>query len=247
MRKREEEIAKFRNVKEEYQSYRDNERAYIKQVIREYVSSDKFTEKYKNIEVEVLKTKDNKEYNKGQGGSTYTNKYNYINPPYDLSIWKWFYVRVDKNIYFISLQAFDIDHKYRNYHVLTDRIGVYKIHQNLVEEYNNSESKNFKSLGILDTPNALIEMVTTKFELPMGYKEITELVDFLIDFDSEENIEHRIKKKADNIKTVMANAEEYVKYVKSEVEKGNKEERTILSKARKLYKNMCDRINIGDP
>lgn len=76
-----------------------------------------------------------KQHGLGKGSSTYGKRRSYkqLNPPYDLTNWK--YVEVNKMYqidndeievhYFISLQTFDRDPNSNNIHVLMDRIGIY--------------------------------------------------------------------------------------------------------------------------
>ncbi len=71
---------------------------------------------------------------------------------------KW--VNAEKNgfKYFISLQAFNIDKKTGNHHVVMDRIGVYKFQ------------------GDYDGRNALYEMKDTGIDLPITDKELDDLL-----------------------------------------------------------------------
>ncbi|MEG0778327.1 MAG: hypothetical protein RSG55_05725 [Oscillospiraceae bacterium] len=50
--------------------------------------------------------------------------------PYDLRNWKWISARKANVDFVISLQAFDIDPKTHDRHMLMDRIGVYTYHSN---------------------------------------------------------------------------------------------------------------------
>lgn len=84
----------------------------------------------------------------GSGKTTYTADLQI--KPYDLSNWKWISVRKDTVDYVISLQAFDIDPKTHDRHVLMDRIGVYAYHS-----------------GEYDPEACVKEMINTGIDLPM--------------------------------------------------------------------------------
>lgn len=88
----------------------------------------------------------------------------------------WFGIDViinNKYAFFLSLQPFNIDnHKYCNYHVVMDNIGIYKYPQAIADNYIKN---NFN----LETPCALALMDDTGISLPMNNKKLKELVEEL--------------------------------------------------------------------
>ena len=95
----------------------------------------------------------------GKGRKNYTSN-NTLKIPYDLSNWKWIDAEKEDVCYLISLQAFDLDIISGNYHVLMDRLGVYKYTQ-----YNSKE--------------AFENMVITDIELPMNDEKMCKLLEYL--------------------------------------------------------------------
>jgi hypothetical protein len=90
------------------------------------------------------------------------NGKNRLDPPYDLSFWKWISVSFDNDKKaFISLQSFDKDPSSYNLHVLMDRIGIYVYE----EKYCAAEART--------------KMITTNIELPMDENKLRQLVDTL--------------------------------------------------------------------
>ena len=59
----------------------------------------------------------------GCGSQTYSSNRK-LNPPYDLSNWRWIEVKAETGVIFISFQPFEIDTRSNNKHVLFDRIGI---------------------------------------------------------------------------------------------------------------------------
>ncbi len=96
----------------------------------------------------------------GNGRPDYTN-HGQLKKSYDLTNWK--YVEAIKGDvkYFISLQAFDRDTETSNYHVLMDRIGICVF------------SKDVKK------PDYFNLMQVTSIELPLGEKELDELLEIM--------------------------------------------------------------------
>lgn len=106
--------------------------------------------------------KANRLYQTGSGERKYTA--NSTIEPYDLSNWKWISARIESlglDID-ISLQAFDIDPKTLNRHVLMDRIGLYV----------------YKS-GEYDATKCFENMVNTGIDLPMTEEKIGKLKEII--------------------------------------------------------------------
>ena len=91
-----------------------------------------------------------KPYSTGSGQCNYTSRGTIES--YDLSNWKWISARSEEQAldFIISLQAFDIDVKTQNRHVLMDRIGLYVYN---MKEYNAVE--------------CFTRMIDTGIDLPM--------------------------------------------------------------------------------
>ncbi len=83
--------------------------------------------------------------------------------------------------FFISLQSFDYDDNKGNYHVLMDRLGVYMYHGDNAQ-----------------TVNALAEMYTTDFDLPLSKKDLKGLAELLEQFIS--NDPNLLEKRIERIK-----------------------------------------------
>lgn len=116
------------------------------------------------------------------------------------SNWLGIDVIVDRNIgYYISLQAFVLDKKTLNHHIAMDRIGVYKYHPIMMQDYEKTKSK--KSL---ETKNALIEMQPLNMYLPLNDDELSTLLKYIVQAnksnkrDAQNNIE-KTKKEIDNM------------------------------------------------
>lgn len=123
----------FKSIKDKYNTYREKERiligVYLGNKECDYYG---LTREGKKCELTENIMKRN---SLGKGISTYGKKRSdkQLNPPYDLTNWK--YVEVNKKYkidndeievhYFISLQTFERDPNSNNVHVLMDRIGIY--------------------------------------------------------------------------------------------------------------------------
>ncbi len=106
----------------------------------------------------------------GMGVEAYTN-YGRLEKPYDLRNWK--YIDAFKNgvLYFISLQAFDHDPNSGNWHVLMDRIGVYRYEcPSFSERYNK---KCYKA------DDAFRLMKTSSYDLPLCEEDMQGLIDWM--------------------------------------------------------------------
>lgn len=95
----------------------------------------------------------------GKGSKGYTSN-NTLRVPYDLSNWKWIEVEKEGVYFIISFQAFDMDATSGNYHVLMDRLGVYKY-----TKYNAKE--------------AFEDMIITDIDLPMNDEKMYKLLEYL--------------------------------------------------------------------
>ena len=82
---------------------------------------------------------------------------------YDLSNWMWVCVKRNNVHFFISLQAFERDSKTGNFHVLTDRIGIYAY------------------VGFFSPQDAQTKMLITNIDLPMNEKKLDELANIIKD------------------------------------------------------------------
>ena len=102
--------------------------------------------------------KSSKPYLTGSGQSNYTSRGTIES--YDLSNWKWISARNEEQAldFIISLQAFDIDAKTQNRHVLMDRIGLFIYN---MKEYNATE--------------CFTHMINTGIDLPMTVEKYESL------------------------------------------------------------------------
>ena len=97
------ELQLFEHVKQTYMACREAQR----QTILQYLEEQGYTVTRRG----------------GMGRENYTSNGHIA--PYDLRNWKWIDARKDGIYYFISLQAFDRDPNGGNFHVLTDRLGIF--------------------------------------------------------------------------------------------------------------------------
>lgn len=104
----------------------------------------------------------------GKGIAKYTSGKR-MNPSFDLSNWKYIEAYKDNNLFFISLQAFDVDPVSNNYHILMDRLGIYK--------YAGHELKDIKKNYI--AYDALTKMTVTDIELPMDDNKLKQLLEYM--------------------------------------------------------------------
>lgn len=95
---------------------------------------------------------------------------------------------VKEAAFFISLQSFDLDSRTNNYHVIMDRLGVYKFHDCCLCKYNkeqenqtNDSNGKDKGTGELKTVNAINEMKITDIDLPMTEEKFNALKKFIAD------------------------------------------------------------------
>lgn len=130
----------FDDIKREYVQAREKER---KDII-EYLEKAGFT---------VMNKRG------GKGKTNYTSNHT-LQLPYDLSNWKWIETKKDGVFYFISFQAFDQDTSSGNYHVLMDRLGIYRY-----VTYNAKE--------------AFETMTVTDIDLPMDEDKYERLLEYL--------------------------------------------------------------------
>lgn len=130
----------FLETKEKYNSLREYERKKIISYLAE-----------KGFKISYLG---------GTGRPNYTNN-GQLDKSYDLTNWKWVDATKGNIKYFISLQAFDIDKRSKNYHVLMDRIGICAF------------SKEVKK------PDYFSVMKMTSLELPLGEKHLDELLEIM--------------------------------------------------------------------
>ncbi|MGF7012230.1 hypothetical protein M2145_002878 [Lachnospiraceae bacterium PF1-21] len=102
-----------------------------------------------------------KPHSTGSGKSMYTADSGI--KAYDLSNWKWITARQGNKELLLSLQAFDIDPKTKDRHVLMDRIGIY-----------------FYKSGKYNPEECVKEMINTGIDLPMNsekYVLLKEIID----------------------------------------------------------------------
>ncbi|MDD4508275.1 hypothetical protein SAMN04515656_11525 [Eubacterium aggregans] len=100
----------------------------------------------------------------GSGKTTYTSDSRIKS--YDLSNWKWISARNGEREYLISLQAFDIDPKTRDRHVLMDRIGIY-----------------IYPRGKYNPEDCVEKMINTDIDLPMDQEKFVLLRKLLMCVD----------------------------------------------------------------
>lgn len=105
----------------------------------------------------------------GKGIAKYTSGKR-MNLSFDLSNWKYIEAYKDNNLFFISLQAFDVDPVSNNHHILMDRLGIYK--------YTGHELKDRKKNYI--AYDALTKMTVTDIELPMNDSKLKQLLEYMI-------------------------------------------------------------------
>lgn len=113
----------------------------------------------------------------GKGIKNYTSGKR-MHPPYDLSNWKYIEAYKDNFLFFISLQAFDVDPISNNHHILMDRLGIYKYPGCDLED----RKKNYFAY------DALTKMTVTDIELPMNDYKLKRLLECLNICSS--NIQH---------------------------------------------------------
>lgn len=97
----------------------------------------------------------------GGRGSHHYGK-NRLTKEYDFSNWNWVDCEKEGKRLLVSLQPFDIDPKKNNYHVLTDRIGIY-----------------IYAPGSTETSDAIERMLTTDIDLPMDEIKLEKLASLL--------------------------------------------------------------------
>lgn len=165
---------RFRAVKKEYASLREEERKKIIDCIA----------KKKDDKGNFLFTKANGKnycdhrYGGGSGKTAYHSGHA-LAKEYDLSNYKYIETFYKGNPVLISLQSFDIDpdQKSRNIHVLYDRIGIIFGKTGYIKAQDN-----------IILSDAFIKMETTDWELPLSNCEVEELVSYIMKhFDEMES------------------------------------------------------------
>lgn len=158
----------FWDAKELYKMFRQDQKYEI-------------IDRLSDLGIEVITERDEKS---GQGKSFYGYK---RFKKYDNTNWKWVDIIIDNKVAFcISLQAFDRDPTSGNYHVLFDRIGVYKYHDSVFENYwNSGKDSKERDSNKLKTINAVQEMKNSSIDLPMDEDKFKELIGFLYQCVSE--------------------------------------------------------------
>ena len=174
----------FKELKAVYKQKRKHELVKLKEFFQKHFSSKGF-----DVEVRLFSrdTPYKKQYkSKGDGSNSKVLEI----APYDNTNWLGLDVILSDNTgaryaFFISLQAFDYDSGSGNYHVLMDRVGVYMYHEDIVKKYNEIEDKD-KAKGVLKPGNALAEMYTTDFDLPLSKEDLKGLAELLEKFISND-------------------------------------------------------------
>lgn len=136
----------FKDIRDLYENVREKEKHKIIQWLED-----------ENYEVLNMNGEKAKRPNKTGSGQKHYTSGNTIKE-FDLSNWKWISVEKNNLEYTISLQAFNVDPKTRNRHILMDRIGIYVCNYG---EYNAEE--------------CFEKMQDTGIDLPMTEEKFTEL------------------------------------------------------------------------
>ena len=138
----------LKDIKEAYTALREDERKTIK----EHLKGKGFI---------VLRGS-----SEGKGGTEYSSR-GRLNPTFDLSNWKWVEAMDEERYYFISLQAFDQDAHSKNFHALTDRIGLFVGERLPFASDSLKVSEEMKLNYAHYKEQIFSRMIITEIELPM--------------------------------------------------------------------------------
>lgn len=106
----------------------------------------------------------------GCGSQTYSSNRR-LNPPYDLSNWRWIDITLKNGgMAFISFQPFDKDNNTNNSHVLFDRIGISWYEKR--KDNSNLEKQK-------ETAMIINNMFITDIELPLDENKMNKICDII--------------------------------------------------------------------